>query len=386
MVPDLPKSEEILPWLKEIDANHWYSNFGPLSQRFEKGIVALVDSYHKRKRQDFDMVATSSGTMALEIGLSAYRLRPGTRVVLPSLTFPATATAVIRSGLIPVFADVDPNTWVLTPETAAAVVEKSGAKVVMPVASYGHRVNEYQWQDFASALDCQVLIDAAGAFPAQRPITDVDVCYSFHATKSLGIGEGGGLLSVDSEYLQTARELTNFGFGPGVVNTVGMNAKLSEYHAAVGLCQLERFENTDQTRREIYCCMRQLLSPLNDSLDFQSKEPKGSPTLFVTAVPGDADSMIRLLENRGVNARQWYCPPLHRHPAFDSHIKNLSLKHGSLATSEQLADRLIGLPFHLQLKPEQMIYIRNRLADALVRTDTRLGGNHLQSEPPSALA
>ena len=96
LVPDLPRCEDVLPWLKEIDNNRWYSNYGPLCERFEQQIIALLKDQNMRCRHDFGMVSTSSGTTALETGLSAYRLRPGTRVVLPSLTFPATATAVIR--------------------------------------------------------------------------------------------------------------------------------------------------------------------------------------------------------------------------------------------------------------------------------------------------
>ena len=365
LVPDLPSTDEILPWLRQIDNNRWYSNFGPLATEFEQKIVQLLKRQHRHATHRFAMVSTCSGTTALEIGLSAYRLRPGTKVVLPSLTFPATATAVIRSGLIPVLADVDPKTWVLTPEIAESVVRKSGAKVVIPVAAFGHRLDEHRWQAFADATGCQVLIDAAGAFPSQVPIHKVDVGYSFHATKTLGIGEGGGLLSVDESYLQVARELTNFGFGKGTVETIGMNAKLSEYHAAVGLCQIERFTDIQQKRQNLYACMRQQLTALNPNLAYQSQQGPSSPTLFVVAVPKHAKFIAERLLSRGVGVRQWYCPPLHLHGAFDSYIKSHSQRFGSLQCSEQLSDRLIGLPFHPNLTTTNLKLIQQELQDSL---------------------
>lgn len=367
LVPDLPRSDDLMPWMQEIDHNRWYSNYGPLCARFEQELVQLLKRKNPRCRHPFSMVSTSSGTTALEVGLGAYRLRPGTRVVLPSLTFPATATAVIRSGMIPVLSDVDPDSWVLTPEIAAQIVQRSGAKVVIPVAAYGHKLDERLWADFASEYDCHVLIDSAGAFPAHVPVPDVNIAYSFHATKSLGIGEGGGILSVDSEYLQTARELTNFGFDQGAVNLVGTNAKLSEYHAAVGLCQITRFDAMQSKRLGLFHQLRQAMAQQSQLIEYQAGQPAQSPTLYVVSLPGNATAVSRHMELSGVGARQWYCPPLHLHPAFSSYIKNASLKYGDLSISEQLAKRIIGLPFHPSLSTQDIEIIAQTLNVAVAK-------------------
>lgn len=366
LVPDLPSTDEILPWLRAIDNNRWYSNYGPLCQEFEQGIVDLITRCNPATPDNCSMVSTCSGTTALEVGLSAYRLRPGTRVILPSLTFPATVTAVIRSGLIPVLADVDAESWVLTPEIAEQVMAKSGARVVMPVAAYGYKLDEDAWAAFAARHDCKVLIDAAGAFPAHSPRTNVDIAYSFHATKSLGIGEGGGILSVDHNFLTTAREVTNFGFSEGAIATAGMNAKLSEYHAAVGLCQIERYPAIRRLRQSLYRQFRAKLSHAIPELSFQCAEAPASPTLLVVALPGNAESACKELQERGVGARQWYCPPLHKHPAFQSYIRNLSLRFGQLQHSENLSDRLIGLPFHPGLTAEDMDTVVTALQEVMV--------------------
>lgn len=364
MIPDLPKAEDILPWLQKIDQNKWYSNYGPLSKQFEAEIVELVKCENQGDHKELAMVSTSSGTSALEVALSAYRLRPGSKVLLPSLTFPATATAVIRCGLIPVFTDVDPSTWVLTPEIAEKIIGKSQAEVVIPVSAYGVKLPEKQWQIFAQKHGCKVLMDAAGAFPGQIAIKDVDVTYSFHATKCLGIGEGGGILSTDSGYLNTCREVTNFGFSDGSIHTAGLNAKLSEYHAAIGLCQIRRFRTTMLERIKLRNTYIEGLCQKSNGIVFQQGRSAISPTLFVVSVPNKACDCVSKLSNKGIGVRQWYCPPLHQHKAFASYLRNLSLKFGDLSVSEYLGESLIGLPFHPFLSEQQIQTVVAALIDA----------------------
>ncbi|GAB2191398.1 dTDP-4-amino-4,6-dideoxy-D-glucose aminotransferase VioA [Sessilibacter sp. MAH1] len=366
LVPDLPSVHDILPWLKQIDENRWYSNYGPLCQEFEHEITGLLKRENPDSVNSFSMVSTCSGTTALEVALSAYRFRPGTKVLLPSLTFPATATAVIRSGLIPVLVDVDPNSWILTPEIAEQALIKSGAKVVIPVAAYGCKINEELWQLFAEKNNCRVLIDAAGAFPSQTPRQKVDICYSFHATKSLGIGEGGGIVSVDNLYLDICRDITNFGFSNGTIHTAGMNAKLSEYHAAIGLAQIARFNEIKLKRQALYATFRSKLEFLSDKFQFQNADIPKLPTLFVIKLGQNAKDLAHKLHDYGITTRQWYCPALHNHQAFKSYVKNLSLKYGSLINSQILSEQLLGLPFHPFLSNTDIDYMCSSLAKALV--------------------
>lgn len=363
MIPDLPNTSDLIPWLKQIDENKWYSNYGPLSKQFESEIVELVKCENPGNHPDLRMVSTSSGTSALEVALSAYRLRPGSKVLLPSLTFPATATAVIRCGLIPVFTDVDPNTWLLTPEIADEIIQKSNADVVIPVSAYGVKVPEKQWQRFAQKHQCKVLIDSAGAFPGQVAIEGVDITYSFHATKCLGIGEGGGILSVDNAFINTCREVTNFGFSNGSIHTAGLNAKLSEYHAAVGLCQIRRFRSTMLGRIKLRNTYIENLCDNTVGIQFQTGQSAISPTLFVVSVPNRARECAAELSSQGIGVRQWYCPPVHLHKAFESYLRNLSLKFGDLSVSEFLGESLIGLPFHPFLTHQQIQAVTDALID-----------------------
>ena len=107
LVPSLPSATEILPWLKEIDASRQYTNFGPLCRLLERELAKLANAPFA--------VTVSSGTLGLELALGALNIARGGRVLLPALTFPATASAVIRAGLTPVFADIDAQTLSLSP-------------------------------------------------------------------------------------------------------------------------------------------------------------------------------------------------------------------------------------------------------------------------------
>lgn len=379
MIPDLPTTDDIIPWLHQIDQNKWYSNYGPLSKQFEREIVELLEAENSGAPAS-GMVSTSSGTSALEVALSAYRLRPGSKVLLPSLTFPATATAVIRCGLIPVFTDVDPNSWVLTPDIAESVIKKCDADVVIPVSAYGVKIPEKPWQQFAHKHQCKVLIDAAGAFPGQVAMEGVDVTYSFHATKCLGIGEGGGIVSVNNAFLDCCREVTNFGFSQGTIHTSGINAKLSEYHAAVGLCQIRRFKSTMLKRIKLRNKYVAGFSQSDNAVVFQEGKTAISPTLFVVSVPNKASACVKRLTEQGIGVRQWYCPPLHRHKAFASYLRNLSLKYGDLSISDYLGESLVGLPFHPFLTDAQITTVVN----AVIEVANNKQNNNKQAAPTRA--
>ncbi|WP_257604465.1 DegT/DnrJ/EryC1/StrS aminotransferase family protein [Pseudomonas sp. UMAB-08] len=229
LVPDLPTAEMLLPWLRRIDATHCYTNFGPLVHEFE---AALSSQWPAAQ-----VVSFSSGTAALEIGIAVLNLAPASQVLVPAFTFAATASAAVRNGLQPIFSDVAPGTWQLTPDIARRVAQHHALALVIPVATFGCPVDVEAWDAFVEETGIPVLIDAAGAFGNQRIGARASVAFSFHATKPFGIGEGGALVTRDTTLAKSVRRLSNFGFENAVVEVLGTNAKLSEYAAAIGLAQ-----------------------------------------------------------------------------------------------------------------------------------------------------
>jgi dTDP-4-amino-4,6-dideoxygalactose transaminase len=165
---------------------------------------------------------------ALELGLQALGVGRGMRVLLPALTFPATALAVMRCGAVPVFGDVCPRRWTLTPAIAVAALERELFDLVMPVATFGQSLPHGDWDQFVASTKVPVLADAAAALGVQAIGRLVHWTFSLHATKPMGIGEGGLFVSADAAVTERVRRLANFGFDAGIVRLEGgTNAKLS---------------------------------------------------------------------------------------------------------------------------------------------------------------
>ena len=337
--PELPTADQLRPFLERIDAAGWYTNFGPLSQQLESELakeLAGSTSVH--------VATTSSGTMGLKLALDALRLPAGSRVLVPSLTFPATATAVRRAELVPVFGDVDPQSWALEVETARACQEQIDA--VLPVAIFGRAIDGFAWDAFTADTGIPVVIDAAGAFGNQLPSATTAVVYSMHATKPLACGEGGFVASADPEFVRRIWIGSNFGFDGGLVQHVGTNAKLSEYHAAVALAALASWPDTRARRVNLESRFLEALHPLRGRVDMHAPSSAGRVrSVFVVRIPSGVDeTMLAALAKEGIEARRWYHPPVHEHPAFAK-----AERVGDLATTRRLSRQLLGLPFHLAL-------------------------------------
>jgi dTDP-4-amino-4,6-dideoxygalactose transaminase len=360
LVPSLPTAEELLPWLRRIDEARWYTNFGPLLKEFEQQLLRVLPA----TGDPISLTTVSNATLGLELALLALDLPKGSRVLLPSFTFVATATAALRAGLTPVVADVDPDSWLLTPQIAAAALKKIRVDAVMPVSTFGCPQEIRQWDAFADETGLPVVIDAAGSLGNQEVGGRAVVVFSLHATKALASGEGGFVVASDSSYIRRVRQLSNFGINPetGISEFAGSNGKMSEYHAAVGLAALEGWRNIQQRRRKLMHAYLPRLEELCPEITLQKKPDGGIYPIFVAALPESAQisEVMSYMARHGIETRRWYCPPIHRQPAFDQ-----LEKAGTLEVTESISNRVIGLPFHMQISVDQIDTICEKLAEAL---------------------
>ncbi len=354
LVPDLPATSELVRYLERIDDARWYTNFGPLVNELETRLERLLVA--TGAPHGTQVVTCSTGTAAIDAGLAALKLPPGSRVLTPALTFPATALAVTRAKLVPVFADVCPRRWQLTPKIARAFAKD--VDLVLPVATYGRATDVEAWDHFTEDTAVPVLIDAAPAFGEQAIGRTTSVAFSFHATKPFGIGEGGAFVTADASLAERARVFTNFGFVDGVVVDDGTNAKLSEYHAAVGLAQLDRWPSLQQRRHHVWASYRRYLRDI-DGAHLQAWPSVRAPALMTVRLAGDAEVVATQLAAVGVQTRRWYVPTLVDHPAF------APFADGRLPVTEALAPQLLGLPFHTELTDDDVAYVCTALANAL---------------------
>lgn len=353
--PWLPDADALLPYVREIDEARRYSNFGPKLERFEARLQARFAS------PDAHVITVSSGTEALTLGLRALGARPGWVCAMPSWTFVATAHAVLRAGLTPWFLDVDPEAGVLTPETVEAALMRAPGPVaaVIPVCPHGLLPDLGGWAAFREATAIPVLLDAAAAFDA---LTDcrVPAIVSLHATKALGIGEGGFLACADPELATTVRELTNFGFrGSRESQRQAANAKLSEYAAAVGLAALDAWPAT----RLRYMRAAQLMRIALADAPEVSFQPGWGADWVSAACVVRLDRLVATIEaameTEGVQTRRWWGAGCHRSPAF------ADLPRTALPVTEALAETTLGLPFWADMTVVEIDRVAGALKAAL---------------------
>lgn len=355
--PSLPRAEELLPWLKMIDDNQWYSNFGPLNQQF----IAQLQQY-------FDnafITTTSNGTSALELAISALELPQNAKVLIPALTFPATATAVIRCGLQPIIADIDENSWQLTPEIAEKALQIKRYDAIIPVATFGLPVDTNKWDNFVKNNNIPVVVDAAGAFGNQKVGENINLVFSLHATKAFSCGEGGLIVSKQQSFIEKATDCSNFGINQNtgsVAFNLASNAKMSEYHAAIGLAYLEIWQEQKKQRQLLLKkYQKQLLADIKN-ISFQSDIENKIISIFNVKIDTNQpiDKIAEQLNQAGVETRRWYYPLIQNHQAF----KNLQ-QIDELKTAEKISQSIIGLPFYLGLKDIDIQSISHTLMEII---------------------
>ncbi len=357
----LPTAEQLLPFLRIIDENRIYSNFGPLNEELENQLANKHGEWFGTRPE---VVTTSNGTSAIEILLQTLNLPPGSKILIPALTFVATCTAVQRMGYLPVVVDVDVDSWLMTADSVCGV-DLTDVSAAIPVATFGAPQNAAAWGEWSNNTGVKVIIDAAAGFGSQDVAPGVPATFSLHATKALGAAEGGFIVTLDSNQERTAKKLTNFGI-PDLRGSVGTNAKLSEYHAAIALAALENWRDMVERRSSIRKHYLDCLSKLIHSNDLatQKNEAKAPSVFLVRFASARArERCLKLCEELGVGTRIWYTPLIQRHPAISGVLCGSDLGHATY-----LADRLLGLPFYPDLSFDEVEYVVSIVGRACGRT------------------
>jgi dTDP-4-amino-4,6-dideoxygalactose transaminase len=315
MRPKLPGAAKVAPYLERIDASRTYSNFGPLNTALEQRLAAHYGTAER------SVTAVSNATVGLALALTAQGVKPGALCIMPAWTFIASAHAAMMAGLTPYFVDVDPRTWQLDPAAMAEAIARAPGEVaaVMPVAPFGRPVDARAWEAFRDKTGIPVVIDAAAGFDAAMA-SSIPTVVSLHATKALGIGEGGFVLSTDLALITEIRMLSNFGFdATRRAQMFATNGKLSEYHAAVGLAALDEW---DETREEWKAAAGRYRTALQTNQ--MSLQPGfgdrwvGSACVLELSRP-DARRVEEALTAAGIETRRWWgdgarSPPGHQRP------------------------------------------------------------------------
>jgi dTDP-4-amino-4,6-dideoxygalactose transaminase len=371
LVPDMPSPQAMLPWLERMHQSRHYSNFGPLVRDLEAVFA------HQLAVPAEQLTTVANATLGLELVLQALDLSPGSHVLLPALTFVATATAVVRAGHVPVLADVDAQTWMLTPEIARAACAATRVDAVLPVATFGMPHDMCAWAEFGADTSLPVVIDAAAAYGNQwmKDGCEGTLVFSLHTTKSLPAGEGGLVVSTRAGLAARVRQLSNFGINLdpraglplGTLADVGTNAKMSEYHAAVALASMETWAQHAQQRRELHGRFRAALdAAAPECLRWQDQSPTAKvppiPTLLCTRVAGlrQRAALERACAAARIMTRRWYQPLLGAMGTLAPHAVVLPAPN-----ARALSQELLGLPFFWGMTEEQQGRVVETVSRAL---------------------
>jgi perosamine synthetase len=275
--------------------NGWNNRHSEYISRFETEFAELVGAKYA--------MATSSCTGALHLSLLAAGIGPGDEVIVPEITWVATASAVAYTGATPVFCDVDLETWTLDVSALESLISPR-TKAVMPVHLYGFPAEIEKICVIAKKYGIKVIEDAAPAIGATKGEKTVGTfgdigCFSFQGAKLLVTGEGGMLTTDNEELYLRAKKLQDHGRRPGTfwIEQLGYKYKMSNVTAALGLAQIQRAENQILRKRRIRTWYEEFLGDLPNVV-FQMQTSDSSPIHWMTSIRIKADNLVSTSELR----------------------------------------------------------------------------------------
>ena len=349
--PYLPPLEEFLPYLEKIWANKILTNCGPFHHQLEVALCEYLGVEH--------LALFTNGTLALVTALQALRITG--EVITTPYSFVATAHSLLWNGIKPVFADIDPDTLNLDPSKIEAAITPQ-TTAIMPVHVYGHPCDVEAIQGIADRYNLKVIYDAAHAFGVQKQGRSVlrhgDLSVlSFHATKVFNTFEGGAIVCPDAKTKQHIDHLKNFGFEDEVTVTApGINGKMSEFNAALGLLQLQHIDQALTRRKEIDATYRELLKGVKGLRCLQGAgETRANYAYFPILVDADyplgRDALFEKLRDNNIFARRYFFPLISDFPMYrglpSAHRDNLPVATAS-------AQQVLCLPIYPTLEMAQI--------------------------------
>jgi dTDP-4-amino-4,6-dideoxygalactose transaminase len=328
MKPQLPTFDKIVPYLRKIDSNHWYSNSGPLVREYERRLEKLFKC---------PVVSASSATSVLTASIIALGLPKGSLIACPSWTFAATPAAIVAAGHVPYFMDVDVRDHMI-------INGKEGCPVVAMVMVIPFGIAN----TFNIKTSIPTVVDASAAFDfvsTSSLVNDIPVVFSTHCTKVFSTGEGGFVACQDKKFLEDVKTILNHGIDAQTrqVPFTGINGKLSEYHAAVGLAELDGWERKKEKWQEVQA--------LYGILEGSSYTAVNSTHLV--SVP-DAVEVQKIMQGHGIQTRvAWY--GCHDQPVYKDFPRDV------LPVTEHLMRTQLAVPKYIGMSEEDVEHIHNCL-------------------------
>lgn len=341
--PLLPPIEEYEEKIKEIWDNNWLTNYGPIERELQSKLKEFLNV------DNLELFV--NGHTSLEVAIKALDLSG--EVITTPFTFASTTQAIINNGLTPVFADVDEEYYNLNPDNIEDLItDKTSA--IIPVHVFGNPCEVHEIERIAEKHGLKVIYDAAHAFGVNidgkslASFGDISML-SFHATKVFNTVEGGALIYDDPDLEYRFKALKNFGITPDheEVKYLGVNAKMNEFEAAMGLVNLNHVEYAIARRKMIYEKYLECLEPLEKDGRVKVLRPKENVDYnysYFTAKFNSVEEKNHLFESLpeyNVYAKRYFYPPCNEFPAYDF--------ERNTPVAKNVSDTILSLPLYLDL-------------------------------------
>ena len=343
----MPSYEEYCKEIKELWETHWLTNMGSKHKELQRELEMYLGVEH--------VTLYTNGHLALENAIAALNLPKGGEVITTPFTFASTTHAIVRNGLIPVFCDIKENDYTMDSEKIENLITDNTVAIV-PVHVYGNVCDVEQIDKIAKKYGLKVIYDAAHAFAVKyKGISTAcfgdAAMFSFHATKVFNTIEGGCVCFKNDNWVKTLNDMKNFGInGPESVEYVGGNAKMNEFQAAMGICNLRHINAEISKRKRIVEKYRSRLGETEGiKLSSIQKNVESNYAYFPVVFDGykyTRNEIFEKLSEADINARKYFFPLTN---SFECYRNYPTAGVDKTPIAQHMALRVLTLPLYADL-------------------------------------
>lgn len=339
----LPDFEEYKEEIIELWENHWLTNMGIKHQQLELKLKQYLNTSN--------ITLFTNGHLALECAIAVFNLSG--EVITTPFTFASTTHAIVRNGLKPVFCDINTNDYTIDVDKLESLItEKTSA--IIPVHVYGNICDVKKIKQIADKYNLRVIYDAAHAFGETKDGESVAnfgdaTMFSFHATKVFNTIEGGAVAYPDEKLARVLYDIKNFGItGPESVEYIGGNAKMNEFQAAMGICNLRHIDNEIQKRKQVVERYMSKLGNINGIKLCKAQEGVTSNYSYFPVVFDEfylnRDEVFEKLKSKDIYARKYFYPLT---SSYECYKGKVGINETPIA--QHIAEKVLTLPLYADL-------------------------------------
>jgi dTDP-4-amino-4,6-dideoxygalactose transaminase len=376
---DVNFGDEEVQAVQQVIRSGWLS-MGEVTKEFEREFAAFIGAKHA--------LAVTNGTAALHLACLAGGIGPGDEVIVPSLTFVATANAVRYTGASPVFADIESMDWLNISPASIEICITERTRAILVVHYAGFPCDMPAIMEIAKKHNLVVLEDAAHAIGSELDGRILGTwgaigCFSFFSNKNMTTGEGGMLTTNDDTLAEKLRILRSHGmtslswdrhqghaYSYDVID-LGYNYRIDEMRSALGRAQLHKLLDGNRHRSELTALYRELLAELAPQVELPFGLRRGTSCYHIlpALLPRGTDRIrfMEALKQRGIQSSIHY-PPVHRFQIYQDEWEERGMK---LPLTEDVSSREVTMPLYATMRPEQVHWVAQAVKDALLELDDK---------------